>query len=153
MGILDSIPYADDLAREREGKPIRKPALGEKITDHRKKTAETKAHEQKQMQAALVRDERKCRVPRCEFASKKLPIDACHLRHRGIGGNPSGDRTTRETIIALCRTHHGRYDRAEMDIIPQTPAKFDGPCDYANRNGEVFASERVIGVSTERSAR
>lgn len=131
--------------------PLTKPGKGEKLVEHRDKTAKEKAHEQKEMQAALKRDERKCRVPRCEHAGKKLPIDPCHQQHRGIGGNPSGDRTTRATIISLCRVHHGLYDKCEvLDIQPQTAKVFDGPCDFlAPVDGKwtVFASEKTIGVS------
>jgi hypothetical protein len=131
--------------------PLVKDFKGQKLVEHRAKTAAEKAHEQREMQAALKRDERKCRVPRCEYTPRKLPIDPCHLQHRGMGGDPSGERTTRATVISLCRVHHGLYDKGiEFDIKPHTAQQFDGPCDFlrvVDGKWEVFASEKTIGVS------
>lgn len=96
----------------------------------------TKA-ERREMDAALDRDGRRCRVPSCTGT----PIDPCHLVHRGMGGNPTGTRTTRATIISLCRPHHDQYDRKTaypwLDIEPLTGKKFSGPCSYyrVNRDG------------------
>lgn len=135
--------------------PLPKPVKGTALLASRQRRADRVAHEQREMQAALKRDERKCRVPRCEFAGKKLPIDPCHLTHRGSGGNPSGDRTRRDLIVSLCRVHHGLFDAAQMDVRPQTDAQADGPLDFLmlaeSGRMEVFASERVGWVSVERS--
>lgn len=112
--------------------------------------------EQKAMQAALKRDGRKCRRPRCEFAPLKLTVDPCHMVHRGMGGNPKGDRTTRATVIALCRRHHGMYDKTdharELRIEPLTPLDFDGVCEFYETNPETgklehVGTEKRIGVS------
>ena len=79
------------------------------------------------MRAALRRDHYRCRWPNCEYAKLDLPIDACHETHRGMGGNPKLDRTTRQTVLALCRIHHGLWDRGEITITPLTREGFDGP--------------------------
>lgn len=133
-----------------------KPARGTALLASRQRRAERTAHEQREMQAALRRDERKCRVPRCEYATKKLRIEPAHMVHRGMGGDPSGERTTRATVISLCLVHHGQYDHGEIDIVPLTEQEFDGPCDWYVRNEwfewELFASEKTIGVSVERGA-
>lgn len=104
------------------------------------------------MSAAKRRDGHQCRYPACEYKPLDLPIDACHSKHRGMGGNPSGDRTKRELLISFCRVHHGEWDDHKWDVEPQTPQLLDGPVDFTALNPEtgkweVFASETVIGVS------
>jgi hypothetical protein len=108
------------------------------------------------MQAALKRDGRVCRFPRCEFTGKKLPIDPAHQTHRGMGGDPKGTRTTRATVIALCRVHHGQWDADEIRIEPLTAATFDGPVSFYRKHPETgrwlhVASETRIGVSEART--
>jgi hypothetical protein len=136
-----------------------KPAPGTAWKASKEAKAERKAHEREQMQAAKVRDEHKCRVPRCEHMPQKPRIEPCHWReqHRAMGGNPSGDRTQRKLIIALCFIHPRESDRKSgstvLDIEPQDTAQmFDGPCDYY-RNGIHFASKKRIGVSSERGVK
>lgn len=136
--------------------PNWKPAKGTALLQARERRASRVAAEQKVMQAALRRDEHKCRVPRCEYASKKLPIDPAHKVHRGIGGDPRGTRTTLDTIIGLCRIHHGQYDQGVLVIEPlQEALGFNGPCAYyvpAEDGSRLvcIGVERVIGVSVER---
>jgi len=136
-------------------KPLTKPLKGSALLQRRINRKAVVAAEQKEMRAALTRDGHKCRFPRCDV--RDLPIDPCHLQHRGMGGNPKGDRTERKTVIALCRIHHGLYDRGELDIEPLTPDVFDGPCDwyvYAILNEPKrrihWATESRIGISETR---
>jgi hypothetical protein len=107
------------------------------------------------MQAALKRDGHACRVPHCPYRAKKLPIDPAHQVHRGIGGDPKGTRTTRATVIALCRCCHGAYDRGDLDIEAMTHLIFDGPCAFYRRveSGRLVcvAVEKRLGVSVERA--
>lgn len=113
-----------------------------------------KRHEQREMQAALIRDGQKCRVPRCEFPT--LRVDPAHMVHRGMGGNPKGDRTERKTVIALCMKHHGAYDSGRLEIECLTAQQFDGPCAYSRWNAttgcmEHFGIDKRIGVSVART--
>jgi hypothetical protein len=146
------LPTPDEVAPN-----LTKPVKGTALLGSRQRRSDRVAAEQREMQAALKRDERKCRVPRCEHVSKKLPIDPCHMRgdHRGMGGNPTGDRTTRDRIFAGCRAHHGLYDADLLDAIPQTAAGANGLMDWYHRAKqsdpwEHFASEKRIGVSETR---
>lgn len=142
-----------ELVRNAQPKPIK----GAHLLDRRETRRKRVAAEQKHMQDALRRDSRKCRlVPKCEYAKRDLPIDPCHQQHRGHGGNPKGDRTTRQTVIAGCRIHHGMWDRNEIDAQPMTDRGFDGVVAYYKRNetGEMehFATEQYIGVEETRGA-
>jgi len=73
--------------------------------------------EQKNKRSARARDKFKCRFPWCGCARIKLSIDArlevSHDVHKGMGGNPSGDRSTTAGLITLCRHRHqdGRVSR------------------------------------------
>jgi len=127
-----------------------KPLRGTALLEKRQRRADTVAHERREMTAAKRRDGGKCRRPRCGF--KTLPVDACHLQHRGAGGNPKGDRTTQNTVIALCRVHHGMYDRGDLRIEPLTGLDFGGPCEFYERETNIgslehIGTEKVIGVS------
>lgn len=137
-----------------------KPARGTALLESRDRRAKRTAAEQKAMQAALKRDGRKCRFPACEFRSKRLPIDPCHaFQHRGMGGDPSGERTSRALIVSLCRAHHGQLDwgvgATEIQIEALTPERADGPLAFYRRHPETgrmehVASEVRIGVSEMR---
>lgn len=107
---------------------LQKPALGTALLDRKDRRADRRAAEQMAMRAALKRDGRRCRWPGCtgKHRGLTLPVDPCHERHRGSGGNPKEDRTTRQTVLALCRRHHGQWDAGLIDIQPLTARGFDG---------------------------
>lgn len=104
-----NLPILDPM--ERCAKP--KPLTGEKLLEHKGKSKSRAAAEQKIMREAVRLDGRKCRIPKCDY--RDMPIDPCHVIHRGMGGNPKLDRTTLESVFAGCRIHHGMYDRGEID--------------------------------------
>lgn len=118
----------------------------------RDRKARQKAEEQRIMGLAKKRDGG-CRWPHCDCRTKGYQIDPAHRRHRGMGGNPDGDRTRRELILSLCRPKHNLWDAGLIDIIPRTSQDFDGPADFYVKDKEtgefmhVF-SERLIGVSS-----
>lgn len=115
---------------------LAKPLRGETLLGSRERRATRTKGEQKVMQAALKRDGRQCRVPKCEHRSKQLPIDPCHMRHRGMGGDPKGTRTTLETLVSLCRAHHGEYDADLLTIRVVRPAfGADSTLDFYDRHG------------------
>jgi len=129
-----------------------KPAKGSHWLAGRKRRGERTAHEQREMQAAKKRDGNVCRRPRCRFMHLKPAIDPAHQKHRGMGGDPKGTRTTRATVISLCRPHHGMYDVDDLRIEPLTADNFDGPCDWFEADPETgvllhVGTEKAIGVS------
>jgi hypothetical protein len=141
------------------GVPQPKPAKGSAQLDRRARRAVRVKGETEAMQEARRRDMANChgcRFPRCEFMARKPTLDVCHEIHRGMGGNPKGDRTTRDTLILYCRPHHGQYDRHDIDHEPLTPLGTDGPCLFKRRNRDgVFETveiERLVGVSETRGA-
>jgi len=108
---------------------LTKPRKGAMLTARRERHKLLKKAEKDTMRQAKKRDRFKCRVPTCTH--KELPTDPCHLKHRGMGGNPAGDRTERSTVITLCRIHHGDWDAGRLKITPADDfIGFDGPCAF-----------------------
>lgn len=126
---------------------------GTALLHSRARRAERTAHEQREMQAALKRDGRVCRWPACEYRTKDLPIDPCHVfQHRGMGGDPSGDRTRQDLIMAACRMHHGLIDNGTCEVHALTDKGTDGPVMFFKKHPETgrmehVATETRIGVS------
>lgn len=132
-----------------------KPPRGDYALERRGKKRTRKLAEEAVMAEAKRRDGNKCRWPRCSY---KLLVGAAHMDHRGMGGNPSGDKTERHKLIALCLRHHDQFDGRtvpDVDIVPVSAEQgTDGPCSYFQRSEsgrmEHIATERLIGVSSER---
>lgn len=104
-----------------------KPIKGTALLERKKRRAKTVSHEQKELQACLKRDQRKCRFPGCngKLHGQVLPIDPCHVKrpdgtwHRGAGGDRTGGtKTDRRWSLSMCRAHHGQYDAGLIDIRP-----------------------------------
>lgn len=137
---------------------LAKPARGSALIARRQRRLERVDAEQKVMRAAKKRDGDKCRNPRCSFKRLKLPVDACHVfQHRGMGGNPEGDRTAEtRLILSACRGCHGLLDSGELSIEPMGVEWCDGPVAWYAKDKETghlvhLATEAWIGQSTTRS--
>lgn len=78
-----------------------------------------------------ARDKR-CRVPGCPTPYYHLTV--AHLHHKGIGGNPKGDRSKANQMILLCWHHHqgprGYDGMYPLAITPLTDAGTDGHCQF-----------------------
>jgi hypothetical protein len=81
--------------------------------ERRKVKAERKYKEDAEMRYVRRRD-RWCRFPLCGCAKFGLVLDVSHQRHRGMGGNPAGDRTDRSAMLLICRQRH-RVGRVAID--------------------------------------
>lgn len=140
-----------------------KPAKGSAYLSSKDRRADRRDAEQKELQAALKREGRKCRWYDCTgtYRGLTLPIDPCHMtqpdgtKHRQMGGNPDGTATQKKWICALCRRHHTAYDAGQIDLQPLTDAGFDGPISMHERSEsgrmECVAVESRIGVSEVRN--
>lgn len=107
-------------------KADRKPAKIER----RIKKLERKHKEDLGMAKARRRDKR-CRFPLCGCRTFGIVCDVSHVRHRGMGGNPSGDRSASGLLMLLCRTRHKEgkiaIDKGTLEWRPLTKAGSDGP--------------------------
>ena len=64
-----------------------------------------KALEDGIMREARVRD-KVCRFPLCGCRKLGLRLEVSHQQHRGMGGNPAGDRTDTAILVLLCSARH-----------------------------------------------
>jgi len=83
-------------------KPV---ATHRKIQEH-KKRAMLKAGEVSQKQKVRRRDGHRCRFPLCGCRKLKLRLEVSHVRHKGMGGNPDGDRSFADAMVLLCIHRH-----------------------------------------------
>lgn len=123
---------------------IRKPkGITARLRARKRRRLDTK--ESAAMQEVRDRDER----PRFPLASVSRwpaydecqPLEVSHSEHRGMGGDPTGKRTQRQTMLLLSRKRHTGHkfsvDQGGLKWTPNDPERgSDGPiqwwlnCDY-----------------------
>lgn len=85
--------------------PNWKPSRTARKKAEKKKKTDRKTKERQSMDVARKAD-RGCRFPLCGCKKLGLRVEVAHLRHRGMGGNPKGDRTQPDNVISLCTHRH-----------------------------------------------
>lgn len=90
-----------------------KPAKGTARKAKAKRRRRVVTREQTIMRQARVRDRSRCQAVMSSGVCWGL-VDVCHRRHRGMGGNPKGDRTVLADLICLCRHHHQMLDSGRL---------------------------------------
>lgn len=133
-------------------KPMWKDAAGTFRLERQERRRKRVSAEDDVIADAKKRDGYRCRFWRCRL---KLVLHGSHLeRHRGMGGNPLGDRTTLDNIITQCARHHQLFDHDDIDIRPLTNRGADGPCEFWERHGTEWVylgAERTVQVSETRA--
>jgi len=113
-----------------------------------------RARESRRRRAAVltnmqeVRDrDRRCRFPLCgcgRLGTYSAP-EVSHDRHRGAGGNPSGDRSLPDAMILLCNHRHQdgviARDKRTLRIRHLTPAKNRGPVAFEIKRSALIVPE------------
>lgn len=98
--------------------------------DRRKKRSLLKRAEDAAM-AKVRRRDKKCRFPLCGCRKLGLTLHVSHQRHRGMGGNPAGDRTVPELMVLVCSARHRELpisiDRGTVRWRPLTEDGANGP--------------------------
>lgn len=90
-----------------------KPAKGTAKKARRKRSRKAAAKERGHKQEARDRDLR-CRFPLCGCTRLGHTLHVSHAQHKGLGGNPAGDRSVPEKLVYLCRMRH-REGRISID--------------------------------------
>ena len=94
----------------------------------RKRDAAERASKAKVRQRDVV-----CRFPLCRCLRTGRPPtwEVSHSEHKGMGGDPTGDRSTPDKMVLLCSIRHriSRFsiDRCGIRWRPLTDAGADGP--------------------------
>lgn len=83
----------------------------------------------------------------------RFTLEVSHQRHKGMGGNPEGDRSIAELMMLLCAWRHrsGRWavDRGNVKWEARTERGADGPVAWylATAKGwELIALESAVQV-------
>lgn len=111
--------------------PNWKPSRTARKIHEKQVKADLLAKEMKAKKAVRQRDRHVCRFPLCGCRRLKLGLEVSHDNHKGMGGNPSGDRSTTEQMVLLCTHRHqfGAVSRhaGTLRAEPLTSAGYDGP--------------------------
>lgn len=116
-----------------------KPARGTARLERKARKAQAKQQEDEAIAAAKKRDHRRCRWPRKHECRGGL--EGAHVfKHRGMGGNPAGDLTTRATILTVCAEIHRlgpeSIDGKQLKVVAETPCGTDGILSFWRKNGD-----------------
>lgn len=80
---------------------------------------------------AVRRRDKRCRFPLCGCKRFGLALHVSHSRHKGMGGNPKGDRSQPELMVLVCSARHREnriaIDRGTVRWRALTAAGADGP--------------------------
>ena len=127
--------------------PNWKPEKGTARRAHRARQRKVNEEERRRKEEARQRDSYKCRWPRCSCRKRK-PVEACHLVHKGAGGDPQLVRTRVDLLISFCADRHRgtpSLDGGDLAVEFLTDENANGPCEFYQAFREV-----VDGVATTR---
>jgi len=75
--------------------------------------------------------EGRCRFPLCGCYERNLFVEVSHQKHKGMGGDPTGERSQPELMICLCNWRHKEakfsVDKGNLRWIPLTDQGANGP--------------------------
>lgn len=112
-----------------------------------KRRMDLKNKEDAEKQKVRRRD-RYCRFPLCGCGTMKLRTDVSHSQHKGMGGNPAGDRSKAELMVLVCGARHKdnvtSIDRGNLRWRALTARGSNGPIawDVRSVNGDWFELAR-----------
>lgn len=104
------------------------------------KAREVAAKEDRQKTLARGRD-KFCRFPLCGCTHFRIRQEVGHTQHKGMGGNPKGDRSKADKLILMCAARHQEnavsVHHGTLRVRPLTEAGTAGPCAF------LVAAEKV----------
>lgn len=116
-----------------------------------KKLRTNEANEKKHVR----RRDKKCRFPLCGCRKLGLRLEVSHDRHKGMGGNPAGDRNTRRELVLLCVHRHqdGAISRHKGTLKARylTAKGYEGPVAWLVDLAEVGLPAEWTEVARERA--
>lgn len=107
-----------------------KPSRTARVKKAKKARAKLDTREETEKRQVRRRD-RGCRFPLCGCRRLKLRLEVSHVKHKGMGGNPAGDRSIAREMVQLCTHRHqfGAVSRHAGTLRAKylTTRGFDGP--------------------------
>lgn len=110
-----------------------KPERGSARLEREKRKADQKAAED-----AVIAEAKALDSFRCRWAGRhkcRGPLEGAHVfQHRGMGGNPEGDRTTVDKILTVCAWIHRlgprTIDGGDLRVVAESDKGTRGPCSF-----------------------
>lgn len=107
--------------------------------------------------AKVRKRDKYCRFPLCGCKKFGLTMHVAHQRHRGMGGNPAGDRTDTRTMVYVCSARHreNKYsiDRGTIRWRGITAAGANGPImwevESARQRGPYTSGWEVVAIEKD----
>jgi hypothetical protein len=87
----------------------------ERKAQERKTKRERRKAEDDRKKEVRQRDLRRCRFPLCGCARHGYQLHVSHAEHKGMGGNPAGDRSLPMLMVLVCAPRH-RESRHSIDM-------------------------------------
>jgi hypothetical protein len=116
--------------------------------------------------AEVRRRDKRCRFPLCQCRKFGLQLHCAHSKHKGMGGNPKGERSAPELMVYVCSARHREnrmaIDRGTVRWRPLTEYGANGPIAWelegealqpfgsaVNLAGDVFVPHGWVEVARE----
>lgn len=130
--------------------PITKPLKGASKSARTKASRVRAVAERINKNAAKARDKYRCRFPLCQCHRLGLATHSSHDRHKGSGGDSTGQRSLPAGLITFCVRRHldGIVSRTKgtLRTVYLTERMNDGPVAF---EVDVEAIETVMGVNIQ----
>lgn len=137
---------------------VPKERIGKYRLEQKARRVTLKTAEDKHKRQAKARDGNVCRAPHASQQEydecRQLRIEVAHLTHKGMGSDPSGERSLPELLVALgLRCHRDRLDRKRLRAKFLTVDRANGPIAWEEQHGERWILSHVekrIGDANEK---
>jgi hypothetical protein len=91
----------------------------------------TRANQETEQKLEVRQRDRTCRFPYCGCKRFGLALHVSHSQHKGMGGNPAGDRSKPSLMVLVCSARHREnpvsLDKGTVRWEPLTRKGADGP--------------------------
>lgn len=111
------------------GTNFKQPRISQKVQRGIKRQARDLAEEKNKRE--VRRRDKKCRFALCGCHRFRLAKHVAHLKHKGIGGDPDGERSLPMHMIQVCIARHREHafsiDKKTIECRPLTKSGTNGP--------------------------
>lgn len=125
----------------------------------RRKSSKLRRHENANKEEVREREQWACRFPLCRCFNFNLFLEVSHQEHKGMGGDPTGERSTPEKMLLICNVRHKEgaisIDKGSLRWEALTDAGANGPIawsiDIGRFSGGMLAAGTWIEIAREAS--
>jgi hypothetical protein len=129
--------------------PNWKPSGAKRKLATMRKRRERKTGENKNKGEVRRRDGHRCRFPLCGCRTWQLRLEVSHNRHKGMGGDPKGDRSKPEGMILVCFQRHQdgvvSFHKGTLEARPLTADGMNGPVAWWVDCSAIAGRNEIIG--------